>query len=195
MLSKQSGKKPTEREISEQTGVSRSTIRRCKLLMELPQKYKDQILEELNKPKAKQKITEDLFIEMERALTTVKRAMPNVIPDKDAARRVLLKKYKDGVINNRVRLRDIAKIARAERVGSDSDLAAKELRRLFSDNTYSIEQAFSNSVGEAYKERDVGTRVASLLNLLEEVKADELDDDLKSSLVKLAKRLEEILGE
>jgi len=193
LLAQKLEKEPTEREISEQTGLNLSNIRRCKLLMELPQEYKDQILDELNKPKAQQKITEDLFIEMERALKTVERAMPDVIPNKDTVRRVLLKKYKKGVIDNRVHFRDMAKIARAKNVGYDLEAAEKELRRLFTDNDYSIEQAFLNSVGEAYRERDVGSRVSTILNLLEEMDPDELDDDLKAKLLKLFERLKEIL--
>ena len=186
-------KVPTERDVSEQTGLNRSTIRRCKLLMGLPPGYKDDILKELNKPKAQQKITEDLFIEMERALKTVERVMPSVIPDKDAVRQVLLKKYRSGVINNRVHFRNIARIAHAEKVGYEPDAAAKQLRKLFADNKYSIEDAFLNSVGEAYKERDLGTRVASLLSLLETLDPDEIDDDLKQKLKALEARLSSIL--
>jgi len=184
---------PTERDIAEQTGLNRSIIRRCKLLMELPQKYKDEILAELNKPKAQQKITEDLFIEMERALKTVERAMPAVIPNRDSVRQILLKKYKSGVINNRVHFRNIAKIARAEKVGYDTASAAAQLRRLFQDNNYSIEDAFLNSVGEAYKERDVGTRIVSLLSLLEGLEPDDIDDELKAKIKALEERLNAIL--
>lgn len=186
---------PTEKEISEQTGLNRSIIRRCKLLIELPQKYKDQILAELNKPKSQQKITEDLFIEMERALRTVERAMPHLIADKESVRAILLNKYRSGIINNRVHFRDIAKIARAEKVGSDANIAASHLQRLFQNNSYSIADAFQNSVGEAYIERDVGTRVISLLGLLEGLDPEEIDEALKSKLQQLEHRLDAILGE
>jgi ParB family chromosome partitioning protein len=187
-------KEPTERELSEETGLNRSMIRRCKLLMEIPQEYKDQILQELQKPKSKQKITEDLFIEMERALKTVERAMPEVIPNKDSARRVLLKKFERGVIDSRIHFRNIGKIARAESVGYDRSDAARQLQKLFADNSYSIQQAFLNSVGEAYKERDVATRVTTLLNLLEQIDPDELESEVKEKLEQLRKRLSELLS-
>jgi ParB/RepB/Spo0J family partition protein len=184
---------PTERDISEQTGLNRSTIRRCKLLMDLPEKYKSQILEELNLPKAHQKLTEDLFIEMERALKTVERAMPGVIHDKDRVREILIKKHKSGVIKNRIHFRNISKIARAEKVGYDPVKAARELVRLFQDNQYSIEDAFNNSVGEAYRERDVGTRITSLLELLQGLQPEDIDDDLKARIEALGQRLTAIL--
>src|ERR1700731_258197 len=194
LLKRKLQKEPTERELSEQTGLNRSMIRRCKLLMEIPQEYKDQILEELKKPKSKQKITEDLFIEMERALKTVERAMPDVIPNKDSVRRVLLKKFEKGVIDSRIHFRNIGKIARAESVGYDRSDAARELQKLFADNSYSIEQAFLNSVGEAYKERHVATRVTTLLNLLEQIDPSELESEVKEKLEQLRNRLSELLS-
>lgn len=184
---------PTEAEISNRTGLNRAIIRRCKLLIGLPQRYKDQILNELRKPKAQQKYTEDLFIEMERALTTVQRSTPEVIPDRDAVRRVLLKKFSKGIINNRVLFRAVGKIARAEKVGVKRALAIRELRKLFSDNNYKIEQAYSNSVGEAYVERDLGTKIEGLLSLLDEVDAEELERDVVQKLNTLTERISRLL--
>jgi ParB family chromosome partitioning protein len=193
LLTAELGKSPTEREISEKTGLNRGLIRRCKLLMNLPQQYKDQILSELEKPKSQQKFTEDLFIEMERSLTTVERAMPDVIQNRDAVRRVLLKKFRTGIINNRVLFRDLAKIARAKKVGGDIAAAETALRKLFQDNNYSIEQAFTDTVGELYAERDLGTRINSLLGLLDDIDADELEDNLRLQLEELVSRVEGIL--
>ena len=193
LLTKELRREPTESELAEKTGLNRGMIRRCKLLMALPQEYKDQILRELKKPKKEQKTTEDLFIEMERALTTVERAMPDIIQNRDEVRKVLIKKFKEGVIVNRVEFRDIAKIARAEKVGVDRDRAATELGRLFRSNDYTIERAYQNSVSEAYKERDIGTKLTSLLSSLEDIQAEDLDDDVVRKLRKLQKRVMEIL--
>jgi hypothetical protein len=193
LLEEDSGEFPTEREISEKTGLSRGIIRRCKLLMNLPERYRQQILAELEKPKSQQRLTEDLFIEMERALTTVERSMPEVIPNRDTVRRILLKKFKSKVINNRVLFRDVARIARAAKVGGDVDIAAAELRKLFSDNDYKIEEAFANSVGEAYAGRDIGTRISTLLGLLDDVEADELEKPVIRGLKELVDRINDII--
>lgn len=184
---------PNEREVSQRTGLNRSTIRRCNLLMGLPAKYRKEILRELYKPKSKQKITEDLFIEMERALKTVERRMPGAIADKDKVRRVLINKYKKGTIDNKVHFRQLAKIARAEKVGFDPAIAEQELKRLFSENNYSIEEAFLRTVGEAYRERDVSSRIATLLTLLENIDPTELEPELKESLAELSKRVNGLL--
>src|SRR5207302_1226606 len=154
LLEREFKRQPNERELSLRTGLARGTIRRCKLLMELPQHYKDEVIEELKLPKAQQKLTEDFFIEMERALKTVERALPNVISEKERVRRTLIQKYRKGIIPNRVHFRMLAKIARAQRVSVPENVARRELSKVFEDNNYSIERAYGRSVSNAYAERD-----------------------------------------
>jgi len=187
------GHEPTERELSEHTGLNRSMIRRSKLLLELPENYRHDILLELNKPKSQQKITEDLFIELERALKTVERSLPNLIEDKDQVRRLLISKYKKGIITSKVQLRQVAKIARAERVGVSGQRAAHELKKLFDDNSYSIEQAYNNSVADAYAERGAVTLSVSLANTLKEVEPEDVDEPLKNSLLALQAEISRLL--
>src|SRR6266852_4707623 len=63
-------KKPTEKDVAEETGLPRAVIRRSRLLMDMPQEYRDQLLEDLQKPKGSQQLSEDFFIELVRALKT-----------------------------------------------------------------------------------------------------------------------------
>lgn len=193
LLRKKNGVEPTERQLSEHTGLKRAVIRRCKLLMALPPQYRDQILAELEKPKPKQRLTEDLFIELERALTTVERAMPEVIEDRDTVRRTLLQKFDTKIIDNRVLFRQVARIARADRVGASKTKARRELTKLFADNKYTIEEAYVGSVGSAYAERDLGTRVRGLFAALEDVEAADLDEALVHDLEALEERIAAIL--
>jgi len=152
------------------------------------------ILEELKKPKPLQKLTEDFFIEMERSLKTVERAMPDVLGNKDRVRRTLIQKFRKGVIKSRVDFRMVSKIARAERLEVQRDRAATALRRLFTPNDYSIEAAFAESVSEAYLERDLLTRLRSLLEKLRTVRRDELDPEILETLRALRDRVSELLG-
>ncbi len=193
LLEKNKGRRPTEAEISEETSLKRSTIRRCRLLIELPQHYLDDMLLELKKPKSEQKLTEDFFIEMERGLKTVERAMPDALPDndKDKARRALIKKFKRGVIDNRTHFRNLGKIARADTVDEKTRLNA--LKTLFADNQYSLQTAFQDSVAQLYSEKDILSRIASLEARIEDLEPDELDDDLRSSLRNLDKKIRALL--
>lgn len=193
LLTRQLGVEPNERDLAEQTGLTRGLIRRCKLLIELPDHYKDLILNELNKPKPKQRLTEDFFIEMERALKTVERAMPSVVDSKDRIRRVLIDKYKANTISNIVHFRNVARIARAENVDVDKRRAASALEKLFQQNNYSIEDAYNDSVSAAYTERDLLSRINALLNRLKLIRPEDLDDEVVRSLRRLIKLASKLL--
>ena len=193
LLEERDSRTPTEIVLSQYTGLKRGVIRRCRLLMDLPDEYKQELLNELEKPKPEQKLSEDFFIEMERALKTVERAMPAVVDDKDQVRWVLIDKYKDGVIENMVDFRDMAKIARAEKVECDTDIAEQTLRRLFKKNKYSIKEAFKESVSEAYSERDILTRINGLITRLEEFESGDFDEELQKALNALQDTLKRLM--
>lgn len=193
MLTAKLGSPPKEVELVEETGLSRAVLRRCKLLMNLPDKYKDMILDELRKPKRQQLLTEDFFIEMEKALTSVERAMPDAIPKRDSARTVLIRKFKNDVIGSRIDFRKIAKIARAEKVEEDPDKARRALSRLFDRNDYSIIDAYEDSVSEAYVERDLLIRIRALNKRLDSLDTGEVDDELRLSMRQLHDRIEQFL--
>lgn len=194
LLQAKLGKEPSERELSEQTGLLRSVIRRCRLLMELPESYRTDLLEELKKPKPQQKLSEDFFIEMERALKTVERSIPDVIKDKNKVRDVLISKYKKDVIPDMTDLRQVGKIARADKVAADTGKAREALTKLFRPNSYSPQKAYEESVIDAYEERDLLTRIDSLLERLQNITAAKLDADLRRALERLVARVAELLG-
>jgi ParB/RepB/Spo0J family partition protein len=193
MLASQLGKAPNEVELAARTGLTRGIIRRCRLLMELPDKYQQMLLEELKKPKAKQSLSEDFFIEMEKALKTVSRAMPDVIPNKEKARQMLLRKYKSGVIDNIVDFRKVGKIARAKTVQADPVEAREAIRRLLTEPGYSIKAAWTETVAEAYAERDIVFRIDTLLLKFDEVTPSEIDDDVREKLETLIERARALL--
>jgi ParB family transcriptional regulator, chromosome partitioning protein len=195
LLQKRLGKYPVEREISEETGLNLTVIRRCKLLIELPTKHKDIILKELQKPKAQQKLTEDFYIEMERALKTVERNMPAVVNElgKEKIRERLITKYKNGTITNRVDFRQIAKIARADKVSADKHSAESALSKLFADNDYSIESAYGESVGYAYEERSLLSTVNTISRQISAFDSNSLDAEIVGALRELRTDIDRLL--
>jgi ParB family chromosome partitioning protein len=193
LLTDELGRRPTEAELSDKTGLSRSTLRRCRLLIDLPEEYRNAMLMELERPKPQQKLTEDFFIEMERALTTVSRSMPKVMPNRDRVRRVLISKYRDGVIKNRTDFRYLARIARAARVKADERRAERVLARVFAKNDYSLKDAYDQSVSFAYTERELLTRIRGLLEQLSSLRTSEIDDALRGPLKRLVTRINRLL--
>jgi ParB family transcriptional regulator, chromosome partitioning protein len=195
LLGKDLQRRPTEQDISQKTGLGRGVIRRCKILIDLPQKYKEMLLEELKKPKTKQRLSEDLFIELERALISAEKAFPRLFVSRTYARDAIITKYQDGIIGNIVDLRKIAKIARAKKIGADPDVAATALKRLVSEKAFTIDEAFETSVAGFYSERDIASRIEALITRLSDIKSDELDDDVREKLEELAKRARQLLEE
>ncbi|MEO7418828.1 MAG: ParB/RepB/Spo0J family partition protein [Thermoanaerobaculia bacterium] len=189
LLSDRLSKPPSEKDVAEATGLPRAVIRRCRLLLDLPQHYLDELLDELKKPKPMRRFTEDFFIEMERALKTVQNALPQVLDSeekKEQARAALVEKYDKGVIGNMVEFRQLAKVARAKNVEVDTSMAATALKKLFTAPRYSIKQAYDDTVSSAYLERDISTRVSGLIELLEDLNPNDLDDDAILGLRRLA---------
>jgi ParB/RepB/Spo0J family partition protein len=192
LLEEQSGKRPTEAELSDHTSLPRSVIRRSRLLMDLPRTYIDDILLELKKPKSEQKLTEDFFIEMERGLKTVQRALPGMIDHKDRIRRVLIDKYKHQVFTNRTDFRFLGKIARAFTVPQAK--RERTLARIFQRNDYSIARGFQDSVADIYLEKDLISRISSLAEKIRQLSGSELDDDLRQHLRELHEVVREVLS-
>jgi ParB family transcriptional regulator, chromosome partitioning protein len=194
LLTERLGRAPNERELAGETGQPRAVIRRSKLLMELPDHYKHQILMELNKPKRQQRLTEDFFIEMERSLKTVDRAMPGIIEHKDKVRDVLIGKYTAGIISNITHFRNLSKIARAERVEADRAAARSALKRVFERNKYSIQSAYEDSVSGAYSARDIASRVGALIEQLRAMPSRDLEPEIRKPLERLYALLSKVLG-
>jgi ParB family transcriptional regulator, chromosome partitioning protein len=190
------GKDPTEAQLAEETGLSRGTIRRCRLLMRLPEHHVDTIKLELKKPKRQQALSEDFFIEMERALAVVRRQMPDLIDSDErleATREEIIKKYRKGVVKNLVELRELPKIARAAAVGADVEKATNELKRFLSEDAYTVKQAFEKSVADFYLGRTVSTRVEGLIEELEELPRDAVDESLVERLRKLGDLISDLI--
>jgi ParB family transcriptional regulator, chromosome partitioning protein len=193
LLRHQTGRQPTEPELAKRTGLSQGVIRRCRLLLGLPETYKKIILSELEKPKNLQKFSEDFFIEMERSLKTVERAMPDIVDRKDRVRRVLIKKFEKDVIPNRVHFRLMARIAGGPRLGSSRAAARRSLTKLFEDNDYSIQQAYEDSASDKYVEHDLETRVESLVQRLGALRSSAIAAGLRTKLRQLMQVLEDLL--
>lgn len=190
-------KAPNEAELSEETGLTRGTIRRCKLLIALPNRFKEVILQELEKPKPKQKFTEDFFLEMEQNLKTVRNNLPEAIDDIDRVRNVLIKKYESGVIKNLVDFRKVGKLATApNNVDFGKRLAEKALKRIFTDNRDSIESVYTSTVGSLYEEKRLVSTFSNTLYYIDNLdKAEKRDQEIREILKNIRRAINRILRE
>lgn len=194
------GETPNEVKLSELTGLTRGAIRRCQLLIDLPDRFKDLLLEELEKPKTSQRLSEDFFIEMEKSLKTVTRRLPEYSENIDEIRDTLVTKFQTGVISAVTDFRQLAKIATAvESLGLKQKTAKKALDKVFdSDKKWGIREAYESTVAFEYVEQRASRLVTSLSDFLgsvaNEEKTSELDEELIEALRSLQEQIDLVLG-
>ncbi|MBO6559269.1 MAG: ParB/RepB/Spo0J family partition protein [Nisaea sp.] len=195
------GRIPNEQELSEITGLTRGQIRRCRLLFDLPESYRKQLEEELSLPKHLQRISEDFFIEMERALKTVQKRVPSAVENLNVARDALIQKFRDGVINNIADFRKLSKIATSiDNVGVKESKAKSAIDDIFNMNLkVSIHDVWVEQFEMRYDERKINLSVDSIYEYLDAaLESDEvrgIGDDLILRLNKLKNIIDKILEE
>lgn len=187
---------PNEVILSEMTGLTRGAIRRCQLLINLPARFKNLLLRELEKPKLQQKLSEDFFIEMEKSLRTVVKRIPEYEVKIDEIRDALVSKFKRGKISAVTDFRQLSKIATAlDNLDIKRGQTKKIIDKIFDpQSNLTIREAYEQSVAFEYEERKYFRYVSDieefLIEVLEEDKAGELDSDLVEGL----RRLQVTLG-
>jgi len=193
------GREPTEAELSELTGLTRGQIRRCRFLLDLPDNYRMLLEKELSLPKQIQTLSEDFFIEMERALKTVRTRVPNAIPNLDAARDALITKFREKIIGNITDFRKLSKIATSiNNIGVKEAKARAALREIFDPSTKtSISDVYAEHFEMRYDERKVLLSVESIYEYLEYSLEDDSDveigGELRERLLKLRSLIERLL--
>ncbi|HEU5239963.1 MAG TPA: hypothetical protein VFU37_22715, partial [Pyrinomonadaceae bacterium] len=162
------GKATNAKALAAVTGVPLPSVRRALDLLDLPQKYQDMLVEEAQKPRSEQRIKADLFIEIYKSLHAIERHAPEVLKEVTKSRYLdsMVHKYVGGVIDNVVGYREVSKIARAEYAGVDRREAVPALIRLVKDKSYSIKDAYRDTVEAAYERRELTTRLAGIAERL-----------------------------
>ncbi len=187
----ETGRAPNEIELSEATGLGRGQIRRCRLLIDLPDKFKDALLQELELPKSQQKLSEDFFIEMERSLKTVVGRIPEYRPRIDQIRDTLVHKFKDGTIPAVTDFRQLAKIVTAvDSLGVAQKMAKRSLDTIFDHrNKTGIREVYRNTVEFEYDEQKALRQVQFLNSFFENILEGEDTPHLDDEFIGLLKRL------
>jgi ParB/RepB/Spo0J family partition protein len=186
------------RDLAGITGVSLTSVKRAFEILALPRKYRKMLMKEAEKPRDQQTVTADLFLEINKAKQTIRKYVPDVFESVTEPEFVdsIVAKYKSGVISNVVGVRDISRIARAERTGKRADDVKPVLIQLSRDRKYTIKEAYKDTVENAYRARDATSRAEALLERLGELpKSVALDEPLRQVLTKLRVVIERMLGD
>lgn len=192
------GREPTEIELAELTGLTRGQIRRCRFLLDLPPKYREMLEDELALPKQLQKLSEDFFIEMERALKTVQSRVPEAIRTADGARDALIGKFKKDIIKNITDFRKLSKIATSiDTLGVKKNKAIDAIRDILNPKSNTnIADVFAERFEMRYDERKVLLSVESIYEYLEssfDEEVVEVGEELRKKLLQLRSLIDRFL--
>jgi ParB family chromosome partitioning protein len=192
------GKPTNAKALAGITGVRLATVRRALELLDLPIKYRRMLLREAKKPRSEQRIKPDLFIEVYKSLHTVERYVPEVFSEvkKEDYIDSMVTKYVDRVVDNVVGFRDLSKIARAEQTKVDRTHAVQAVLRLVKRPSYSIKDAYADTVQTAYEQRDIVARIRTIVKKLEAFRGGRrLSADMRAALEQLRAEIGRLLGE
>lgn len=189
------GSDPNEVRLSEETGLTRGQIRRCRLLLDLPDRFKEILETELELPKFQQKLSEDFFIEMEKSLKTITTRLPQYGEHLDSIRETLVDKFRNGTIVAVTDFRQLSKIATAvDRLGVAQRTAQRSLDRVFdARNETGIRQAYEDTVEFQYDERKASQSVQSLTEFVDQIFESGQEDSLDTSFLAEVRELYERL--
>lgn len=195
-LLKKEGQDISPKALSAITGVRLPTVKRCMELLELPKHYRDLLMKETQKPKGEQKITADLFIEINKSFNVVEKYVPEALRnfDKPEFVETMVDKYMSGQVGSVTAFRDISKLARAELAGVDRESAIGAITKLVKRKNYSVANAYADTVEAAYEKRDLLSKVSLLGDKIVSVKALILrSPELVEALKRLKKQISEVL--
>lgn len=180
LYKKEHGAAPTEIELSELTSLTRGAIRRCQLLLELPKRYRRLLLTELELPLSQQRLSEDFFIEMERALRAVVKRIPKYSEGLNDVRDVLIEKYRAKTIAAVTDFRQLSKVATAiDGLGISRRRTERALDELFdAGNKLGIRETYARTVAFEYESREAAKRIEGLNKYLGRILEKELFADV-----------------
>ncbi len=197
LLKDTNGTEPTENQISEETGMKRGVIRRCKLIISLPERFKNLLRIELEKPKKEQLFSEDFFLEMEISLKTVKNNFPETLESIDNVRDILINKYLSKVINNVTDFRKLTKIATANKnLNISKEIIEKSLTSIFTTNTISIDEVYKETVENLYGDKIIINNATNFLFKLDHLNEIDIHDSgLRETLIRIKNKIEKLIKE
>jgi ParB family chromosome partitioning protein len=188
-----------EGRLAEETGLTRSTVRRAKRLLSLPDSELRLIQEEAHLDRNEQVHREDLYLEVERAASVLRTAMPEIAATytKPEIVRQFVRKREEGTLNAVTDFRDVTKIAKAatDHLVDDS-LLVDAAKRLIDDVSATPPQVYEEVAAQAVEQNELARRIELLADSLTGFqKRGALTDTLARQLRRLREQIDRLLGD
>lgn len=186
-----------ESRLSERTGLTRSTVRRAKRLLSLPDTELQMIQAEAHLDRSKQVHREDLYLEIEAAESVLTKALPEIRREYDRPKiiRQFARKAETGNLPAVTDFRFVGKLVSAV----DDDLVDQEVveaaaRRLIEDETLSPREVFDSVAADAYRQQALQRKAELLEDELATLPSNlPVSSGLAERLAQLARVIERVL--
>jgi ParB family transcriptional regulator, chromosome partitioning protein len=186
-----------EGRLAEMTGLTRSTVRRARRLLNLPHRELDLIQSEAHLDRTEQVHREDLYLEIDAAESVVRGKLPEIGDRYTRAKviRQFARKREKGKLPNVTDFRYVAKLVKA----TESDLVERKsvlnaVDELIRDVSASPKEAYERVAAVAVEQQDVARRAELLTAALDSLpKRGRVSRRLKTKLEELRTEINELL--
>jgi ParB family transcriptional regulator, chromosome partitioning protein len=187
-----------EGRLAEETGLTRSTVRRAKRLLALPDSELRLIQEEAHLDRNEQIHREDLYLEVERAASVLRAAMPEISATytKPEIVRQFVRKREEGSLNAVTDFREVGKLAKAasEKL-VDGPVLVDAAKRLIDDVSATPPEVYEEVAAQAVEQSELGRRVELLTESLAGYQgANTLTAVLSRQLRRLREQIDRLIG-
>lgn len=189
-----------EKRLSEMTGLTRSTVRRAKRLLSIPDSEIALIQEEAHLDRTQQVHREDLYLEIEAAESVLRNELPDVVSEfsRQQIIRSFAQKAEVGSLRAVTDFRSVGKLVKA----IDDDVVDRAIvevavRRLIARPEVSPKDVFDDIAAEGYRQQTLQRKSQVLVEDLRAVlvASGALSAALKDDLRALRSAIDEALGE
>jgi ParB family transcriptional regulator, chromosome partitioning protein len=147
ILEKANGSPPSEKQLAAAASLSLGVVRRFKKILDLPDHIRNQLLQELDKPRSEQVLTVDHGIEAVAGASRLAKSGAIDEPERVALVRTMVTKFRSKVLQSTVEPRKLSRIARAvERQEISPSVVQRQIRKFNASSTYTIDDVFRDTV-------------------------------------------------
>lgn len=187
-----------EKRLSEMTGVTRSTVRRSRRLLSLPESEIDLIRNEAHLDRSQQVHREDLYLEIEAAESVLRAAAPNFASRHTRGEivRAFAAKAEEKTLRSVTDFRLLARLSKALEAGTvESDLIDIALDELVTDVNVTPQDVYDNFAADGYRQQTLMKKARLLsVDLNGLVEDGGVSLDLIDELKELHSLLSRIIG-
>lgn len=189
-----------EKRLSEMTGLTRSTVRRAKRLLSIPDAEIALIQGEAHLDRVRQIHREDLYLEIEAAESVLRNELPSVVNDfsRPEIIRAFAEKAEVGSLRAVTDFRSVGKLVKAiDDDVVDRNIVEQAVRRLIEHPDVSPKDVFDDVAAEGYRQQTIQRKSQVLADDLREAlsTAGPLSVALQAELRSLRDAINEALGE